>query len=156
DLLDTDEYVLAPFPNVEPFLMSSVHHVRGPEQSVDRLLVEPTTIHKGMYLGNSHVNRNDCPTVGLRTVLLGRADLSPAPVEPVMQSAFETDFLKRVRPQSPRVIATAYKIHAGAEAYLDRDKPLFTGHFFEAISKGLSIFGAFSAGALSFYGYLRR
>lgn len=156
DLLDTDEYVLMPFPNVEPFLISNVQHVRGPEQSVDRLLVEPTTIHKGMYLGNSRANRNDCPTVGLRTVLLARADLSTAAVERVMQSAFETDFLKRVKPQSPRMIATAYKIHPGSEAYLDRDKPFLTGHFFETISKLLSIFGAFSAGALSFYGYLRR
>src|SRR5262249_3732148 len=57
---------------------------------------------------------------------------------------------------SPREIATRYKIHAGAEAYLDRDKPLITGHFFESISKAFSIFGAFSAGALSIYGYLRK
>ena len=47
------------------------------------------------------------------------------------------------------------RIHPAAEKYLDRDKPLITGKFFEMLSKFLSIFGAFSAGP-SLYGYLRR
>ena len=73
-----------------------------------------------------------------------------------MQSVFETDFMRRVKPKSPREIPTAYDIHPAAEAYLDRDNPLITGRFFESLSKFLSIFGALSAGALSLYGYLRR
>jgi hypothetical protein len=156
NLLDTGEYCLVPFANVEPFLMSELRHVGGMDGSVDRIFVEPTTIHAGMYVGSSLMPGIDCPTVGLRTVLVSRADLPAAAVRRAMQSVFETDFVRRVKPKSPREIATAYQIHPAAEAYLDRDKPLLTGTFFEAISKFLSIFGAFSAGALSLYGYYRR
>jgi TRAP-type uncharacterized transport system substrate-binding protein len=156
NLLDTGEYRLVPFPNVEPFLISELHHVGGPEGSVDRILVEPAVIHAGMYLGNSLIPRSECPTVGLRTLLVAGADVPEKTIKRVMQSVFETDFVRRVKPRSPREIATAYQIHRAAETYLDRDKPLITGTFFEALSKFLSIFGAFSAGALSLYGYLRR
>jgi hypothetical protein len=156
NLLDTGAYSLVPFPNVEPFLISELHHVNRPEGSVDRILVEPTVIRAGMYVGDSPTPSIDCATVGLRTLLVARANLSAAAVERVMQGVFETDFTKRVKPCSPREIATAYKIHPAAEKYLDRDKPLITGKYFEILSKFFSIFGAFSAGALSLYGYLRR
>jgi hypothetical protein len=69
---------------------------------------------------------------------------------------FDTDFLRRVKPKSPRDFATDYQTHPAAEAYLDRDEPLLTGTLFESISTLFSVFGAFSAGALSLYGYLRR
>jgi TRAP-type uncharacterized transport system substrate-binding protein len=154
-LLDTGEYLLVPFPHVESFLISNLQH-GGPDASVDRIEVEPTVIHTGMYLGSSPVPMFDCPTVGLRTLLVARADLPEATTKLVMESVFETGFMRRAKPVSPRAILTHYDIHPAAEVYLDRDKPLITGNFFEAISKFLSIFGAFSAGALSIYGYLRR
>jgi TRAP-type uncharacterized transport system substrate-binding protein len=154
-LIDTGEYRLVPFPHVEPFLLSNLQH-GGPEGSVDRILVEPVVIHAGMYLASSPVPIFDCPTVGLRTLLVARADLPEATVKCVMTSVFESDFMRRVKPLSPRAITTHYAIHPAAEAYLDRDKPLITGKFFEMISKFLSIFGAFSAGALSIYGYVRK
>jgi hypothetical protein len=154
-LIDTGEYCLVPFPNLDPFLLSDLQH-SGPDVSVDRVFLEPTTIHKGMYLGSSLIPTRDCPAVGLRTLLVARADLPTATVKRVMQCVFETDFMRRVDPISPREFASPYQIHPAAEAYLDRDKPLITGSFFEFVSKILSIFGAFSAGALSFYGYLRR
>jgi hypothetical protein len=47
-------------------------------------------------------------------------------------------------------------MHDAAESYLQRQKPLITGDVFERFSDGLSIFGAFIAGVLSLYGYLRR
>lgn len=51
-LLDTGEYRLVPFPYVEPFLMSNLQQGDGSQDKVDRLLIEPVTIHRGMYLGN--------------------------------------------------------------------------------------------------------
>ena len=68
-LLDTGEYCLVPFPNVEPFLASGMPHDSEPGGSVDRVLVEPIVIHPGMYLGNSLLPSNDCPTVGLHRCL---------------------------------------------------------------------------------------
>jgi len=155
-LLDTNEYCLMPFPHAQNFLMSSLERNHSSEGGVDRLYIEPTTIPAAMYLGSSPVPACDCLTVGLRTILVTRADMPSTIVKRLMQSVFETDFARRVHPLSPREITTAYDIHPGATAYLDRNRPLITGSFFEYASKSLSIFGAFSAGALSLYGYLRR
>jgi hypothetical protein len=71
NLVDTGEYRLAPFPHVEPFLLSNLQQVR-PKGGVDHILVESTVIHGGMYLGSSPVPMFDCPTVGLRTLLVAR------------------------------------------------------------------------------------
>jgi hypothetical protein len=155
-LLDTGEYCLVPFPYVEPFLMSNLQQGDHGAGKVDRLLVEPVTIHRGMYLGDSPMPVGDCATIGLRTLLIARNDLPKDAVNRVMQCVFESDFARRVKPRSPREINTAYKIHPAAEAYLDRDKPFITSSLCDAASRMFSIFGAFSAGALSIYGYLRR
>lgn len=156
NLLDTGAYCLVPFPNVESFLISELQHVERADGSVDRILVEPTVIHAGMYVGDSLMPERDCPTLGLRTLLIARSNLPAETVQRVMRSVFETDFAKRLLPLSPREFASAYQAHPAAEQYLDRDKPLLTSKLFEAVSKFLSIFGAFSAGALSLYGFLRR
>jgi hypothetical protein len=73
-----------------------------------------------------------------------------------MKTIFEGEFAHRIQPTSPRDIATPYSIHPAAVAYLDRDKPLIVNSVLEWLSKGLSIFGAFSAGALSLYSLLWR
>jgi TRAP-type uncharacterized transport system substrate-binding protein len=155
-LLDTKEYTLMPFPYASPFLMSDLKTSGPPTDGVNRLYVEPTTIPAAMYVGDSPLPAGDCPTIGMRSLLVAREDLPVPVVEKLMQTVFETDFARRIKPLSPREIATTYQLHAGAIAYLDRDKPLLTGHFFESVSKAFSIFGAFSAGGLSIYGYLRK
>ena len=73
-----------------------------------------------------------------------------------MKTVFEGETAHRIRPKSPREIATPYAIHPAALAYLDRDKPLVIGTVRRGLAKDLSIFGAFSAGALSLYSLLRR
>lgn len=155
-LLDTGEYCLVPFDYTEPFLLSDLHHVGGAEEGVDRILVESVAIQPGMYLGKSVMPATECRTIGLRTLLIARADLPAKTVKRAMECVFETDFERRVKPKTPREFATAYHTHPAAEKYLDRDQPLLTGTFVESISTVFSVFGAFSAGALSLYGYLRR
>jgi hypothetical protein len=73
-----------------------------------------------------------------------------------MKTVFESEFTRRFHPTTTREITTPFETHPAVLAYLDRDQPIFTGQFFEYISKFLSVFGAFSAGALSIYGYLRK
>ena len=155
-LFDTGEYSLMPFPYAEHYLTSQLDHGAGPSVGVDRLGMQAAAIPAAMYVGNSPIPTADCPTIGMRTLLVARADMSTKAVQRVMQSIFGSDFSSRIHTHSPRDIWTSLPIHPGAIAYLDRDKPLITGSFFESISKFLSIFGAFSAGALSLYGYLRR
>ncbi len=73
-----------------------------------------------------------------------------------MKTLFERDFSRLIRLQSPGDIATPYAIHPAAVASLDREKPLAIKEAMDWFSRGLSAFGAFSAGALSLYGLLRR
>ena len=121
------------------------------------IAIEPgVSIPAAMYVGQQPIPGSNCPTVGMRTLLVARADLPVAVVGHLMEIVFETDFAERIKPEGPRDIVTTYAIHDGAAAYLDRDNPMFTSEFFANISGALSIFGAFSAGALSLYGYLRR
>jgi hypothetical protein len=155
-LLDTKEFTLMAFPYATPFLTSDLKSGSSAGEGVNRLYIESANIPAATYLGDAPIPASDCPTIGMRSLLVVRDDLPNQVVERLMETIFESDFSNRIKPSSPREIATTYKIHAGAEAYLDRDKPLITGHFFESISKAFSIFGAFSAGALSIYGYLRK
>ena len=99
-----------------------------------------------MYVGKTPIPGNDCPTIGMRTLLVARADLPSSVVGHLMQIVFETDFAERIKPEGPRDVVTSFAIHEGATAYLERNDPLFTSELFENISGALSIFGAFSAG----------
>src|SRR4029077_14484542 len=78
-------------------------------------------------------------------------------IERLTKTLFEAQLARRLETKYPREVATPYAIHPAALAYFDRDKPLLVvNKAMEWVSKGLSIFGAFSAGALSLYSLLRR
>ena len=155
-LIDTGEYTLIPFPYVDAFLRSNLTPHNPAEQAVDRLLIEPCAIRAGMYIARQPVPASDCPTLGLRTLLVARADMPPETVGRVMKTLFESDIARRVHPQPPGEFATNYAVHPAAQAYVDRGKPWLTGVLMEEFSELLSIGGAFIAGALSLYGFYRR
>lgn len=155
-LLDTNEYCLVPFPYAQNFLSSALEQRQVTQVDLDRFYVESTTIPAATYVGSSPIPSSDCPTIGLRTILVARADLPVKTIHRMMQAVFESDFTRRVSPVSPRDIATPYDLHHGAASYLDRHHPLITGQLVSDLSQMFSIIGAFSAGALTLYGYLRR
>jgi hypothetical protein len=155
-LLDTNEYTLMPFPYAEPYLTANLNGGKKGGEGVDRSYVESAAIPAAMYVGKTPTPASNCPTLGMRTLLVARADLPSKIVEHLMQTVFETDFARRIKPLGPREFATSYEIHAGAAAYLHRNDPLVTSQFCQNLSGVFSIFGAFSAGALSLYGYLRK
>ncbi len=155
-LFDTGQYTLLPFPYTEHYLSSQLQRPDYSRLGVDRLGIQGVEIPAAMYVGSSPIPATGCATIGLRMLLVGRRDLPDKTIRQIMRSVFETDFATRIHPQSPREVSTILPIHAAAIAYLDRNKPLVTGSLFEEIGDLLTIFGAFSAGALSLYGYLRR
>lgn len=159
ELLDTGEYALAPFPYAEPYLLSGLggkKEVDDRGEYLDRSYVEAAAVPTAMYVGDKPTPAENCPTIGLRTLLVAREGLSKPLVQHLMHVMFETDFTRQIKPLSPRQVATTYSIHDGAAAYLDRNAPFITSEFCENLSGALSLFGAFSAGALSLYSYLRR
>ena len=139
-LLDTHEYSLVPFPYAQPFLTMTLDSSRPQGEGVNRSQLDSTAIPAAIYVGKTPIPGSDCPTIGMRTLLVARADLKPAVVGHLMQTVFETDFAERIKPKGPREIVTPYAIHDGATAYLQRNDPLFTSELFENISGALSIF----------------
>ena len=152
-LLDTTEYDLVPFPYTQNFLLSDT---RDRNEEVARRFVEPIRIPAGMYIGATPLPIHECPSLGLRSLLVARTDLSSTAADRFMRAVFESSFAHRINPQSPTKVVNTHMVHDAASSYLAAREPLFTGNFFEQFSDGLSIFGAFIAGALSLYSYLRR
>ncbi|MBL9161670.1 MAG: hypothetical protein JNL18_02890 [Planctomycetaceae bacterium] len=155
-LVEAADYRIVPLPATRAFLMDNMQDSQAKTTVVEREFLEPTVIPAHSYFTTRGYPAADCETIGVRLLVVAHKSLSDRAVRPLMKTVFEGEFSRRIQPKSAREIATPYAIHPAAVAYLDRDKPLAVEAVMEWFSKGLSIFGAFSAGALSLYSLLRR
>lgn len=155
-LVEAVDYRLVPLPAVRAFLADDLRHEPTRETILVRDFLEPYVIPAHSY----HVGRSfpaeDCPTIGVPLLIVVRKGVSAAAVRPLMQTLFDGEFARRIRPKSPRELASPYPIHPAAIAYLDRDKPLAIDAAMEWVNKIFTVFGAVSAVALSVYGLLWR
>jgi hypothetical protein len=155
-LVEAADYRIAPLPGTRAFLLDNMQDSHAKTTVVEREFLEPTVIPMRSYFSTRGYPAADCETVGVRLLIVAHKNLSDRAVRRLMKTAFEGEFSRRIRPKSPREVASPYAIHPAAIAYLDRDKPLAVEAVMEWFNKGLSVFGAFSAGALSLYSLLRR
>ena len=155
-LVEAADYRIVPIPATRAFLSDNLQDSQAKTTVIHREFLERTVIPANSYFATSGYPATDCETIGARLLVVARKDVPARAVRPLMKTLFEGEFARRVLPKSPRDIATSYAIHPAAVAYLDRDKPLAIKEAMEWFSKGLSVFGAFSAGALSLYGLLWR
>lgn len=155
-LVEAADYQVVPLPATRAFLLDNLQDSDAQATVVQREFLERTTIPAHSYFTTQAFPANDCETVGMRLLVVARRDAPASAIRPLMQTLFEGEFAHRLSSASPRDVATPYAIHPAAEAYLDRNKPLAINAALEWVSEGLSIFGAFSAGALSLYSLLRR
>lgn len=155
-LVEAADYRLMPLPAARAFLLDNIQDSKAQTTLIHRQFLEPTKILSYSYIEGGGVPQTDCETIGVRLLLVARKGLPESTVKQLAKSLFEGEFANRIRPQSPRELATPYAIHPGAIAYLDRDKPLGLNKVFDWVSKAFSYFGVFSAGALSLYSLLKR
>ncbi len=155
-LVEAADYQLMPLPAARAFLLDTIQDSKSQQTLIHRQFLEPTTILSYSYLEGGGIPKTDCETIGVRLLVVARKSLPEQTVKLLTQSLMEGEFASRIRPLSPRDLATPYAIHPGAVAYLDRNKPLALNEVIEWISNGFSFFGAFSAGALSFYSLMKR
>jgi TRAP-type uncharacterized transport system substrate-binding protein len=155
-LVEAADYRLMPLPAARAYLLDNIQDSKAHKTLIHRQFLEPTTILTQSYAEGGGIPQTDCETIGVRLLVVARKDLPERTVKLLAQSLFEGEFANRIRPLSPRELATPYAIHPGAVAYLDRDKPLALNRVLEWVSKAFSYFGAFSAGALSLYSLLKR
>ncbi len=155
-LVEAADYQLVPLPATRAFLLDNLQDSHASGTVVQREFLEPTAIPAHSYYSTHAYPASDCETVGVRLLVVARADVPARDIRPLMQTLFEGELPHRLHTQSPRAVASPYALHVGAQAYLDRDKPLAINRVIEWASQGFSMLGAFSAGALSLYGLLRR
>jgi TRAP-type uncharacterized transport system substrate-binding protein len=154
-LLDTDAYVLVPFPFAQAFCMDTTTTEKTDAVHINRLYLEPTEIVSGTYMSGDASPSRACATLGMRLVLVANKNASrPAigKLTSVVMNSVTTRILKAV---DPRTVPSLHEPHPGAVDYLDRDKPLVVQKVMDRITQSLSIFGAFSAGFLTLYGLWR-
>lgn len=154
--VEVADYEIVPLPAARAFLLDNLQAGDPSETMLQREFLERAVIPMHSYFAGSGFPTADCDTLGVRLLVVARKDLPARAVRSLMETLFEGEFSRRILPRSPRELSTPYAIHSAAQAYLDREKPLAVGAAVEWISKALSLFGAFSAGALSLYGLLRR
>lgn len=155
-LVEAADYQIAPLPATRAFLLDNMQDSHASVTVLEREFLEPTVISRHSYFAGRTFPEEDCETVGVRLLVVAHRRVPAEAITPLMQTIFEGEFARRNLPQSPRELATPYAIHPAAVAYLDRQKPLASSDIVEWFSDGLSIFGAFAAGALSLYGLLQR
>ena len=155
-LIEAADYQIVPYYATQAFISDNIQDTHAKAPTIQREFLERTTIPANSYFTTETFPKTDCQTIGVRLLVVARKDLPTRAVRPLMETIFEGEFSRRILPRSPRDLPTPYAIHPGAVAYLDRDKPLAIEKVTEWINKGLSLFGAFSAGALSLYGLFWR
>ncbi len=154
-LIEAADYRLVPLPATRAFLMDNLQDSDSTTTVLEREFLEHAVIPTHSYFTTQGFPAADCETVGVRLLAVARKDAAEEAIVQLMETIFEGEFCHRIRPISPREIATPYAIHPAAIDYLDRDKPLAIGELIEWCSNGLSFLGAFAAGALSLYSLLR-
>jgi TRAP-type uncharacterized transport system substrate-binding protein len=153
-LIEAVDYRIVPLPATRAFLQDNLQNSESSTTVLEREFLEPTQIATNSYFKTRGYPAADCDTIGVRLLIVARESVPARAVRPLMQTLFEREFSHRILPKSPRDIATPYAIHPAAIAYLDRNKPLAVQETMESVNDVFSIFGAFSAGALSLYGLL--
>ena len=155
-LVEVADYEIVPLPAVRAILADNLQDSDAIQTVIQREFLQRTVIPAYSYFTTRGFPETDCETLGVRLLLVARKDVPALSVQPLMRTVFQGQFARRIQPQSPREFATPYAIHPAALAFLDREKPLAIAETIDWFSKGLSIFGAFSARALSLYSLLWR
>lgn len=156
-LIETADYRIIPIPATRAFLLDNLQDTNAKTTLLQREFLEPTVIPKSSYFATRAYPAEDCETVGARLLVVVHKRVAARAVQRLTKTLYEGQLAHRLETKFPREVATPYAIHPAALAYFDEDKPLlFINKAMEWLSKGLSIFGAFSAGALSLYSLLWR
>lgn len=156
-LIEAADYQIVPIPATRAFLADNLQGNHEKTSVLHREFLERTVIPMHSYFTTRGYPSADCETVGARLLVVAHKQANYKAVQQLTKTLFEVRLSHRLQVKSPRDIDTPYTIHPATLAYLERDKPLLVvNKAMEWFSKGLSIFGAFSAGALSLYSLLWR
>jgi TRAP-type uncharacterized transport system substrate-binding protein len=154
-LVKLADYQLVPLPYANAMHLDSRRNHRGNEHLLDNSRLEAATIPACTYGINPPTPTADCPTFGLRLMLVANKNVSATAVLRLLQ-ALDSGVTERYHIDLQ--VAEQYRefaIHPGAQAFAKGRKPLMVGELIEPAGNLLSVIGAGGAGAFAIWGFLR-
>lgn len=155
ELIEAADYRVMTLPFARAFILNTNRNETNLNTAVDHSYIEMTSIPGGSYLGTRPAPMQDCETIGLRLLLVANKNVPAGAIYRLMGKVFEGEFARKYKPTNPTEKDSPYDVHLGALAYLNRNKPYILNEVIEVGKKVMSVFGLFSAGALSFFALLR-
>lgn len=156
ELMVSAGFKLRPLPYAEAF---HVHAARwtGPETfHIERRLVRPMTIPAHSYGLAPAAPETDIQTFGVSTLVVVRPGLPKEAIQRLIKVLYESPFAGEVPSQELSAAHFEYPAPASLLWYFDSRSPVVLRDFVETMQNALSVFGAFSAGVFTVYGYYRR
>ena len=155
-------YTLVGLPFGRAFRLSDL--VRDPNQpsaagEIERRYTEAVEIAEYSYQIEPPIPSQPLATIGARLLLVANANVSRATVEGMLETVFETHFARLPHPPLDRKLLglpPRHPLHAGALAFVERDRPWLSGNDADKLANTLSILGAFVGGGLFLWQSLRQ
>lgn len=155
EIIEAADYQVVTLPFARAFILNPNGADNQQKAVIDHAYIEQTVIPAGSYLGSRPAPLKDCETIGLRLLMVANKNVPTGAIYRLMGKVFEGEFARKYKPTNPTEKDSPYDVHLGALAYLNRNKPYILNEVVEFGKKVMSIFGLFSAGALSFLALLR-
>lgn len=148
-------YQLLPLPYATALHLDSRRDHDASEVRLESSRLEPTIIPAFTYGVNPAVPAADCPTFGLRLLLIANKNTSSRAITRLLRAIDGTvaqryHFNLNSGEQLPE-----FPVHEGAESFAKGKKPLMVGEVLEPAGDLLSVIGAGAAGGLALWGFLR-
>lgn len=155
ELVRIGGYQLAPLPYATALHVDDRRRHRRVASPLANRQLEAATIPAFTYGVDPAVPPADCPTFGLRLLLVANEKASPTAVRRVLESV--SAFMAQRHGIELKVDAEheEFPHHAGVQEYLRNLRPFSIIEWVDNLERTFSIFGAAVAGLLALWGFLR-
>jgi TRAP-type uncharacterized transport system substrate-binding protein len=148
-------YKLVPLPFAEAYGLDRLSPPGAEGVRVDRSMITPGVIPAYTYGGDPAEPAEECPTLCVPLILVAQDDVDPEAVSLLLETIHDSPLTNAIRPPALNEQVHAFPRHPGAERYLHRNDPLLTPEVASKLGTLAGGIGAFTSGALAFYGFLR-
>lgn len=155
ELVQTAGYELVPLPYATALHLNKRRDTAHDDQTLDSNRIETALIPAFAYGVSPAMPRQDCPTFGLRLLLVANKKVTSKAVLRLLRALDKGLALRYHVDLDAITTASDYPLHPGAAAFARDRKPPTLGQMLEPLTNFLSVMGAGAAGALALWGFLR-
>lgn len=155
ELVQRAGYVLVPLPYATALHLNKRRDAAHTSNPLDSNRIEPTVIPAFTYGVAPAMPPVDCPTFGLRLLLVTHKHVPSKAVVRLLR-ALDKGLAEQYHVDLDAVgTSNDYPVHPGAVVFAKDRKPLTLGQMLEPLTNFLSVLGAGAAGSLALWGFLR-